>query len=641
MLTVDFADGKTGVTTSNSYNGCFNVQVSGTGKASGNQQSDAFYVYTDVYGNELATPIHYTLGYGDNNWALIINGSSPAYLIPGHQGRWIKKYPANSPGPRGKFGMVWDEQNKQVILYGGANYTTFTFYDDTWVYIPPANDNDQGQWIRKNPSGNPGKLARNEKAMVWDSQHNQVIMHSGLIWSGHGVTGYITGDTWTYDPDANSGQGIWTKVYDNGPMIYHHAMTWDKQNNQAILFGGGYGLYDRSNDTWVYNPTTNSWTKKNPTTKPSGRRHMALEWDSQNNQAIMFGGTTQGNWNTDETALNATYFTETWVYDPDNTSEGQWIKKNPVHFPPGRAEHDMAWMTNKNEIILFAGREYIDPFADTWFYDPDYSGDPTNGEWLQQTAPPPNVETVSGTDAGKQVTVLESSCEQMVIDFEEVNTNPDETTYSVKFFNQTDNTTKYLQDNGTLGNLPFYQTYADWNPPITVIGLSRNTTYDITYNYAGGSAGSAGGFAGTALSQRPNLTTDMDFVKTGNKSYYVWVESENGAYQIYTGTMTDNDPTTFTATRRTTYPAGSQIRYPKIAYYNNKLYYTWFVTTVGMVTAAHDIGTDTFTAQIRTTLAFEGVPDLQVAPDESKVYYFWNSGNSINWATTDFDGNNR
>lgn len=234
-FTVNFTAGKNAVTSVNSYNGCFNIGVSGFGEAAGTQYTDAFYRFTDLNHNEIATPVHYTMGDGDNNFALIINNSSPTYLIPGHQGRWQKKYPATSPTARSLFGMVWDDQNDQAIMYGGASYTDFTFLNDTWVYMPPASENEQGEWIRKNPAGAPGKLARVQ--MAWDSQNNQVIMHSGLLWN-YGLYGTITGLTWTYDPDANSGQGIWTNVNSTGPDVFVHAVDWDSQNNQLILFGG-------------------------------------------------------------------------------------------------------------------------------------------------------------------------------------------------------------------------------------------------------------------------------------------------------------------------------------------------------------------------------------------------------------------
>jgi len=235
-LTVNFSSGTTPTTTTSSYSGCFNIEVSGYGEAAGTQFSDAFYRFTDASHNNIADPVHYTLGNGDNNFALIINGNSPTYLIPGHEGRWMKKYPATSPGARGMFSMTWDSQNNQVILYGGANYADSTFYSDTWVYLPPASENEPGEWVRKNPSGNPGKLARTQ--MAFDKQNNKVIMHSGLLWSGYGLYGNSTGLTWTYDPDANSGQGTWTQVSATGPDVYLHTMDWDEQNNQVILFGG-------------------------------------------------------------------------------------------------------------------------------------------------------------------------------------------------------------------------------------------------------------------------------------------------------------------------------------------------------------------------------------------------------------------
>jgi|GEM_PF-5659627 len=234
-LTVDFTNGTTPTTTTNSYSGCFNIEVSGYGEAAGTQWTDAFYRFTDSAHNEISDPVHYRLGDGDNNWALIINGASPTYLIPGHEGRWMKKYPATSPGPRGMFSMTWDSQNDQVILYGGANYTDNTFYSDTWVYIPPASEDEEGEWIRKNPTGNPGKLARTQ--MTFDKINNEAIMHGGLVHT-YGLNGNVTSKTWSFDPDANGGQGAWTEETSSGPEIYSHTMDWDEQNNQVILFGG-------------------------------------------------------------------------------------------------------------------------------------------------------------------------------------------------------------------------------------------------------------------------------------------------------------------------------------------------------------------------------------------------------------------
>lgn len=72
-ITVPFTNGTTGRNTTNYYQQCVNVQVSGSGKASGSALSDAFYIYTDNQGNPLATPLHYNLQY---NWSLWINGRS-------------------------------------------------------------------------------------------------------------------------------------------------------------------------------------------------------------------------------------------------------------------------------------------------------------------------------------------------------------------------------------------------------------------------------------------------------------------------------------------------------------------------------------------------------------------------------------
>lgn len=56
-LTVPFANGPDGATTTNSYASTVTINVSGTGQASATAYSDAFYIFTDNDGNPI-TPVH-------------------------------------------------------------------------------------------------------------------------------------------------------------------------------------------------------------------------------------------------------------------------------------------------------------------------------------------------------------------------------------------------------------------------------------------------------------------------------------------------------------------------------------------------------------------------------------------------------
>ena len=69
-LTVDFINGMTGVSTTHTYHGSVSITVSGTGQEAKNKWNDAFYQYTDSYGNPI-TPYHTSTYPG---WTLWING---------------------------------------------------------------------------------------------------------------------------------------------------------------------------------------------------------------------------------------------------------------------------------------------------------------------------------------------------------------------------------------------------------------------------------------------------------------------------------------------------------------------------------------------------------------------------------------
>jgi N-acetylneuraminic acid mutarotase len=84
-------------------------------------------------------------------------------------------------------------------------------------------------------------------------------------------------------------------------------MVYDPGSDRAILFGG---LNDYSGeqfeDTWVFYPDTNTWTELHPDPHPSKRGWYAAAYSTKAEQVILFGGGRNTNRFTDET----------WIYDP-------------------------------------------------------------------------------------------------------------------------------------------------------------------------------------------------------------------------------------------------------------------------------------------------------------------------------------
>lgn len=110
---------------------------------------------------------------------------------------WNQKTPADSPSLRGRMKMVWDNQNNQMILYGGSDedyntsYYSANFFNDTWVYDP--DNGAQGSWTEKFPAHNPG--GRVEFGMTWMNNTKEILLFGGR------EQGSTFQDTWFYDPD--------------------------------------------------------------------------------------------------------------------------------------------------------------------------------------------------------------------------------------------------------------------------------------------------------------------------------------------------------------------------------------------------------------------------------------------------------
>lgn len=391
-----------------------------------------------------------------------------------------------------------------------------------------------------------------------------------------------------------------------------------------------------TSETWTYSPTANTWTMKTPTTSPSIRGRMSMVWDNQNNQIILYGGSTEDRYHSSQIS---TFYNDTWVYDPDNGAQGVWTKKNPLHNPGPRAEFDLAWINHTKEALFFGGRQLTNQiFQDTWFYDPNYPADITNGEWIQQTT-----QTLPGGDGQDTgINLIGVDCYEAQIDFSAPTTDPATTTFSIKVENIDTATISYVQSDYTLGTNAYYQTYANWNPPVTITGLNRNQDYNISYNYSSGAEGaasSAGNFTSGEITNRSGEVQSLKQAKVGEIIYYIWSEKDiNNIWQIWTGSATIGSPETFTATQRTNYTGISGTN-PDIEYHNGKLFYSWNHNE--MVTAVHTISGDVFTATSRGSMPSDSQPEVQLSITENKVYYFWQGNDRyIFWGTTNLDGAN-
>ena len=88
----------------------------------------------------------------------------------------------------------------------------------------------------------------------------------------------------------------WTNLSPGGslPLTRERgAMAYDSDNGMAILFGGWHGGV--LGDTWAYDPAANTWTELGPTgAVPSPRGFHSMVYDPVGERAILFGGNDGG-----------------------------------------------------------------------------------------------------------------------------------------------------------------------------------------------------------------------------------------------------------------------------------------------------------------------------------------------------------
>jgi hypothetical protein len=248
---------------------------------------------------------------------------------------WTQKNPTLKPSGRVRTGMAYDSANKKVVLFGGYDST---IYGDTWVY-----DVALDTWIQMNPSTKPS--ARQIHAMAYDSANNKVVMFGGYDGSSS------LNDTWVYDLASDT----WTQKNPSikPPARTKFTMVYDSYNKKTVLFGGGISS-GRTDDTWVYDLVSDTWTQKNPSTKPSARMEHIMAYDSLNKKVVLFGG------------YDGSYDDETWVYD---VASNTWTQKYPSNKPSGRISPAMVYDSANNKAVLFGGYELSDPDDETWVYD--------------------------------------------------------------------------------------------------------------------------------------------------------------------------------------------------------------------------------------------------------------------------------
>jgi hypothetical protein len=281
--------------------------------------------------------------------------------------------------------MAFDDRNGVAVMFGGFNSWMQSWGHYYWTFLFNATAN---QW---NETSSPDEInGRAYHSMVYDSQTGCVILFGGEAYNGdmyHSGRFVCFNDTWSFDVVNRT----WTnKTSQNAPSPRHsQSMCYDPATGLLIMFGGRNDT-DIFQDTWTYNPVTNTWTQTNPSVLPPARYGAAMAMNPSGGSVILFGG--QG---------TTTMYNDTWSY---NATTNTWKRASAESGPLPRCYPTMTCDSDAGRLFLFAGREQSGAFmADYWAYDP------VNNTWAMlgtPASPLPRVLPSIAYDRANRVGIL-------------------------------------------------------------------------------------------------------------------------------------------------------------------------------------------------------------------------------------------
>jgi hypothetical protein len=150
--------------------------------------------------------------------------------------RWVERFPATSPSPRGTT-LTYDPLYQQVLMFGGEDGGA-SFLNQTWVW--------NGTWTQLFPATSPSP--RTNLAMTFDPGIGSVVLFGGYNFVG----GQALNDTWIWN--GTTWSQIQTSLTPAGR--YCASMAYDPSVKGLVLFGGFLTDGPWTNQTWLfYGPT--------------------------------------------------------------------------------------------------------------------------------------------------------------------------------------------------------------------------------------------------------------------------------------------------------------------------------------------------------------------------------------------------
>jgi len=256
----------------------------------------------------------------------------------------------------------------QMILFGGQGQDSRVFLSDTWSFAPPPNfvlvlEKLDPPHPRPGPSGS--------SSFVFDPCSGQMV-----LWVAHSRY-EDEAEIWVFNVTTH----IWKKLNTTNTPSYRlgAAMAFDPCNGLILMFGGGGpGFY--SDETWVLNLKTETWTQLYPDIRPSPRAGSKMVFNACKGVMVLFGGINSSN--------GITYYNDTWTF---NTSANTWNKLSisDSEAPPGQnfSPPAMTFDPCLGKVVLFDNNDIPKISNDVWTLNSDL----TKWNRLEIVYPRPNL----------------------------------------------------------------------------------------------------------------------------------------------------------------------------------------------------------------------------------------------------------
>jgi len=283
--------------------------------------------------------------FGGRTSAGLINST---LLYNESQNRWRTLQPATAPTARSDFGFASDPVHGSAVLFGGlVDPVTNRVSNDTWIFSF-GTDN----WTNVTPAVSPAP--RSDAALAIGD--GAALLYGGEEPNASGVGQLVYYDTWL----LNLTTDLWTRVNLPGPPepgpLYGASLVWNPDPAVFLLFGG---CEPCSDTVWAFSPVSQTWsTLASSSPPPRARMSAVWSWDPMQRIDLLFGGRNS----TDE-------FNDTYLFDPTSSTWTR-VTTPLAPSPRSEIAADFLAVPANETLLVTGGTDGASILPDVWRLSP-------------------------------------------------------------------------------------------------------------------------------------------------------------------------------------------------------------------------------------------------------------------------------